>query len=140
MRINADLQLRDVPGQLIGALAPIAEVGGNIVGIAHERSNVINGKIVVRVVFDVEEKDLPIILERLRERDVEVMRIGEIRERKRTTLLITGLKSVDALEGVSSIRMEDDCAMVTIEAEDEEELERRVRRVESTGFIARSIE
>jgi ACT domain-containing protein len=41
MRINADLQLKDVPGQLVRALMPIAEAGGNIVSIVHERSNVI---------------------------------------------------------------------------------------------------
>lgn len=134
IRINADLQLKDAPGQLLRALTPIAEVGGNIVGIAHERSNVINGKIVVKVVFDIESEDLSIVLEKLRKNDVEVMRIGELKNRKRTTLLV---KDVSSLEGISSIRAEGDYAIITIEAEDEEELE---RRIEGCDFIARSIE
>ncbi|MDY6986219.1 MAG: ACT domain-containing protein [Candidatus Thermoplasmatota archaeon] len=134
IRINADLQLNDVPGQLLRALTPIAEVGGNIVGIVHERSNVINGKIVVKVVFDIESEDLPIVLEKLRKSEVEVMRIGELKNRKRTTLLV---KDVSNLEGISSMSAEGDYAIITIEAEDEEELE---RRVEGYEFIARSIE
>jgi hypothetical protein len=68
------------------------------------------------------------------------MRIGEIRERKRTTLLVQGLKDFGALEGMSSLRLEGDCALITFEADSDEELERFVSRVEASVLIARSIE
>lgn len=38
MKVNAELYVRDLPGQLVGSLEPISMVSGNIMGVVHDRS------------------------------------------------------------------------------------------------------
>ena len=37
MIVNAELYVRDMPGQLVGSLDPISLVDGNILGVVHNR-------------------------------------------------------------------------------------------------------
>lgn len=141
MRIHADLQLKDIPGQLIRALSPISEYGGNIVGIMHAHDKVIDGRIVVRLIFDVENKKLlDLIVKELEERGVYIAKIGEIYEKvERQSLLIgkdVGLHTKDiidkmrALESVSlsnlKISMSDSenksAALLRLKANNQEQL------------------
>ncbi|MDR2866207.1 MAG: homoserine dehydrogenase [Methanomassiliicoccaceae archaeon] len=53
MMVNADIFVKDVPGQLVGSLEPISLVDGNIVGVVHNRENVVNGRIGVNITFEI---------------------------------------------------------------------------------------
>jgi ACT domain-containing protein len=54
MMVNADIFVKDVPGQLVGSLEPISLVDGNIVGVVHNRDNIVSGRIAVNITFEVE--------------------------------------------------------------------------------------
>ena len=53
MMVNADIFVRDIPGQLVGSLEPISLVDGNIVGVVHNRDSVVNGRIAVNITFEI---------------------------------------------------------------------------------------
>jgi len=53
MKVNAELYVRDLPGQLVASLEPISMVNGNIVGVVHEREQMVNDRILVSVTFEV---------------------------------------------------------------------------------------
>ena len=53
MMVNAELYVRDLPGQLVGSLEPISMVDGNIVGVVHDREQIVNQRILVSVTFEV---------------------------------------------------------------------------------------
>lgn len=81
MIVNADVFVKDVPGQLVGSLEPISLVDGNIVGVVHHRDNMVNGRIGVNITFEVNSSD---DLERLKSiwksRDVMISRMGSVVE------------------------------------------------------------
>jgi len=54
MKVNAELYVRDLPGQLVGSLEPISMVNGNIVGVVHDREQKVNDRILVSVTFEVD--------------------------------------------------------------------------------------
>ena len=54
MKVNAELYVRDLPGQLVGSLEPISMVNGNIVGVVHDREQMVNDRILVSVTFEVD--------------------------------------------------------------------------------------
>ena len=53
MMVNAELYVRDLPGQLVGSLEPISLVDGNIVGVVHNREQMVNQRICVNVTFQI---------------------------------------------------------------------------------------
>jgi ACT domain-containing protein len=81
MMVNADIFVRDVPGQLVGSLEPISLVDGNIVGVVHNRDSIVNGRIAVNITFEVNSSES---LERLKNiwkgRDVMISRISSVVE------------------------------------------------------------
>jgi ACT domain-containing protein len=91
MMINADIFVRDVPGQLVGSLEPISLVDGNIVGVVHNRDSIVNGRIAVNITFEVDSAD---VLERLKSiwksRDVMISRITSVVETYPMEYLLIG--------------------------------------------------
>ncbi|MCL1904826.1 MAG: homoserine dehydrogenase [Methanomassiliicoccaceae archaeon] len=81
MMVNADVFVKDVPGQLVGSLEPISLVDGNIVGVVHNRDNLVNGRIGVNITFEVSSVEN---LERLKNiwksKDVMISRISSVVE------------------------------------------------------------
>jgi len=81
MKVNADLYVKDVPGQLVGTLDPISAVDGNIVGVVHNREKMINQRIGVNITFEIPSADS---LERLkniwRSKDVLISSISSVVE------------------------------------------------------------
>ena len=81
MIVNADIFVKDVPGQLVGSLEPISLVNGNIVGVVHNRDNIVNGRIGVNITFEVGSAEE---LERLKaiwkKRDMVISRMGSVTE------------------------------------------------------------
>ena len=153
MRIHADLQLKDIPGQLVKALIPISEYGGNIVGIMHAHDKVINGRIAVRLIFDVEnEKLLNSIVKEVEERDVFIAKMGEIYEKIERQSLLIGkdvgvhikeiIDKMSTIEGVnlsnfkfSISQLENEsAALLMIEANNKEQLKQAQDVLESLSY------
>jgi ACT domain-containing protein len=146
MRIHADLQLKDVPGTLVKALAPIAEYGGNIVGIMHSRDRVVSGRITVSLIFDMEdEKPLKMLIDEWNRREVYIARIEEKEIGVKEQFLVTGKQAADVndiirklsnLEGItiSDMKMlsggKSISALITVEIKEEEKLDELEKTLE----------
>ncbi len=148
MRIHADLQLEDIPGRLVNALAPIADYGGNIVGIMHSRERVVDGRITVRLIFDVKnEKPLKMLIKEWEKKDVYIARIEEIYRRVEKQFLVMGedrgakineligeISNLDEVN-VSDLKMisreKGYAALITVDAGETKTLERAEKILES---------
>ena len=85
------LELVDEPGQLLAALQPIADNGGNLLSIYHERGNKTpRGRIPVEVDFEASPERFEGIVEALRSEGVNVMQAGTERYAEEVTLLLFG--------------------------------------------------
>lgn len=72
------LELVDRPGELLHALEPIADEGGNLLSIFHERGNVTPcGQIPVEIALEATPGQFEAIVDTLRATDVAVTRAGE---------------------------------------------------------------
>ncbi len=90
MRITMDLELKDIPGQLVKALEPISDSGGNIVSVVHhheERTS--RGTIALQVVFDMEDGLGP-LKEKLESRGIKVVRFNQLRLLEHKTVVLVG--------------------------------------------------
>ena len=91
MRVNVDIQLKDIPGQLIGALEPISKNDGNIRSVVHRHDKVSGGKISINLTFEVgNQKVLDNILGEWKEKDVDVLKIDHLFETFRLDYVIVG--------------------------------------------------
>ncbi|MFB6131086.1 MAG: amino acid-binding protein [Salinigranum sp.] len=85
------LELADEPGQLLAALTPIAENGGNLLSIFHERGNITpRGRIPVEVDLECPPERFEQILSALREEGVNVIEADAERYGEEVTLLLIG--------------------------------------------------
>lgn len=81
MKVNADLYVKDVPGQLVGTLDPISMVDGNIVGVVHNREKMMDQRIGVNITFEIPSaEDLERLKNIWRSKDVLISRIGSVVE------------------------------------------------------------
>ncbi|MCG7844004.1 MAG: hypothetical protein MIO90_01070 [Methanomassiliicoccales archaeon] len=117
MRVNVDLRLKDVPGQLIKALEPISLNEGNIVGVIHNHEQVTGGRISVNVTFEYRDQhSLDAIFAVWKERGVEVAKIGEIYRTYGAEYLLVGelnqatlrslTESIEKMDGVETIDLQ----------------------------------
>ena len=85
------LELADEPGQLLAALAPIADAGGNLLSIFHERGNITpRGRIPVVVDLECPPDRFTGLVDRVRSAGVNVVEAGTDRLTETTQMLITG--------------------------------------------------
>ncbi|WP_424013952.1 amino acid-binding protein [Halorubrum xinjiangense] len=85
------LELVDEPGQLLAALHPIADNGGNLLSIYHERGNKTpRGRIPVEVDFEATAERFEEIVDALRSEGVNVMQAGTERYAEEVTILLFG--------------------------------------------------
>jgi ACT domain-containing protein len=102
MRVNADIRLKDVPGQLIKALEPISLNEGNIVGVIHNHELVTGGRISVNVTFEYhDQRSLDAIFSAWKERGVEVVKIGEIFRTYTAEYLLVGELAHSTLRSIT---------------------------------------
>ena len=80
MKINADIYVKDVPGQLVASLEPISTMGGNILGVVHNRDQIISGRISVNIIFTIDASGLEGLKKEWKARDVIVASMGEDHE------------------------------------------------------------
>jgi len=91
MRISMDLELQDTPGQLIHVLTPVSDLGGNIMSIVHRHDKkTFRNTVPVYVIFDIDERKLEELQGRLEEHGVTIVRIGKMRLRASTHILLIG--------------------------------------------------
>ncbi len=107
------LELVDEPGQLLAALHPIADNGGNLLSIYHERGNKTpRGRIPVEVDFEATPERFETIVDALRTEGVNVMQAGTERYAEEVTLLLFGhLIDTDLSDTLSRIEA---CASASV--------------------------
>lgn len=90
MRITMDLELKDIPGQLVNALAPISDSGGNIVSVVHHHEKrTPRGTIPIQVTFDISD-GLEELKYRLESRDIAIIRVNEAKLLEHRTVILVG--------------------------------------------------
>lgn len=91
MKISMDIELKDIPGQLVLALKPVSGLGGNILSVLHQRDKKTPaGRIPVELVIEIAETRLDRLIEQLEEQGVSVVRTGEVRLRESMVVLLIG--------------------------------------------------
>lgn len=85
------LEIKDSPGQLVAALKPISDVGGNIIAVIHQRDEKNEGDMLgVQIVLELQEQRLAELLPLLRAQGVNVVRIGKERLLYKQTVIMIG--------------------------------------------------
>ncbi|MFC5970797.1 amino acid-binding protein [Halomarina salina] len=85
------LELVDEPGELLNALRPIAENGGNLLSVFHERGHVTpRGHIPVEVDLEATPERFERIVTALRDNGVNVVRAGADRYGEQLTVVLVG--------------------------------------------------
>lgn len=85
------LELVDRPGELLRALEPIADNGGNLLSIFHERGNVTpRGQIPVEVDLEATPEQFDAIVDGLREEGITVIQAGAERYSEEVTVILVG--------------------------------------------------
>jgi ACT domain-containing protein len=106
------LELADEPGELLRALQPIADHGGNLLSIYHERGDVTpRGRVPVEVDLECPPERFDEIVAALRDAEVGLVQAGQEQYGEEVTVLLVGhlvdtdlsetLDSVEASGGVS---------------------------------------
>lgn len=108
------LELADEPGELAAALEPIAEGGGNLLSVFHERgSRTPGGRIPVEVALDCPTERFDEIVAALRDRGVTVVAADEEFYGEAIRVLLTGhLVDTDLSETLREI---EDASTVVVE-------------------------
>lgn len=89
--VNMEIELRDVPGQLLLALRPLSDHGGNIRSIIHHRGKVTpRNTMPVNIVFEIAEERLGPLLSVLKAEGFRVSRLGKERLGASATVLLIG--------------------------------------------------
>jgi len=85
------LELVDRPGELLRALQPIAENGGNLLSIFHERGNLTpRGHIPVEVDLEATPEQFDRVVDALREEGINVIQAGAEQYSEEVTVVLVG--------------------------------------------------
>jgi ACT domain-containing protein len=85
------LEMKDAPGQLVAALKPISDVGGNIIAVIHQRDpGSDEDTLVVQIVLELPEGRLGELVTILKRQGVHIQRIGEERFLYQRTVILIG--------------------------------------------------
>lgn len=85
------LEMKDAPGQLVAALKPISEVGGNIIAVIHQRDEKsATGVLSVQIVLEIPESRLPDLVRIIKDQGVNILRIGQERLLYTQTVMMIG--------------------------------------------------
>jgi ACT domain-containing protein len=108
MIVTMTLELSDEPGELLKALQPVADQGGNIVSVTHQRGEVTpRGTLPVEVTFEVVEERLQNVLDSLQEMGIRVAKFGEEKFHESMTVVLVGhLVRTDVTDTIKSVEDE----------------------------------
>ncbi|TGC11502.1 amino acid-binding protein [Methanolobus halotolerans] len=91
MRVSMDLELKDIPGQLLLALKPISDFKGNLISVVHHHEKKTpRGTIPVQVLFEVKPDHLDDLISDLEERGVRVVSMDEKRYLEHGAVILIG--------------------------------------------------
>ena len=91
MIVNAELFVKDLPGQLVGSIEPISLVDGNIMGVMHDRERIVNHRICVNITFEVEEqRQLEELKKIWKSKDIIISKIGSVYQTYTMDYLLIG--------------------------------------------------
>jgi ACT domain-containing protein len=110
------LELVDEPGELLRALRPIADHGGNLLSIFHERGNVTpRGHIPVEVDVEATPDRFERIIDDLRDAGINVIQAGTERYSEELTVVLSGhVIETDLSETLSRIRGSPDATVTDL--------------------------
>ncbi|ELY94271.1 amino acid-binding ACT domain-containing protein [Natrialba chahannaoensis JCM 10990] len=110
------LELVDEPGELLRALSPISDNGGNLLSIHHERGNITpRGHIPVEVDLECPPDRFDDIVEGLRDAGVNVIQAGAERYGEEISIVFVGhLVENDLSETLSRIEAEAEAAVIDL--------------------------
>ncbi|GGM69791.1 ACT domain-containing protein [Halarchaeum rubridurum] len=116
------LELVDEPGELLNALRPIAENGGNLLSVFHERGSLTpRGRIPVEVDLECTPRQFETVVEALREAGVNVIQAGTERYGEEVTVLLAGaLVGTDLSDTLSRIEECTSASVVDFSLTDEQ--------------------
>lgn len=99
------LEMKDSPGQLVAALKPMSDVGGNIIAVIHQRDlDATDDTLNVQIVLELPEGRLDDLVTMLKKQGIHIQRIGEERLLyQRTVILIGHLMHTDLSDTVDRI-------------------------------------
>lgn len=105
LQLSMKLEMKDTPGQLVAALRPISDVGGNIVAVIHQHDRASHAETLgVQIVLEIDERRIPDLVSLLKENGVSIQRIGEERLLyTKTVILIGHLMHTDIADTVDRI-------------------------------------
>lgn len=101
--MRLELELEDIPGQLVKALEPISQLGGNIVSVVHKREKKTKlGLVPVTVVVEMGNKGrIKKMLTELRNRGVRITHVGEREELRKKVVMLAGRMTVEDLKEIT---------------------------------------
>lgn len=110
------LELVDEPGELLRALEPISENGGNLLSIHHERGNITpRGHIPVEVDVECPPTRFDDIVDALRETGINVIQAGAERYGDEVTVVLVGdVVETDLSDTLSAIESTDHASVVDL--------------------------
>jgi ACT domain-containing protein len=86
-----DLELQDIPGQLLLALQPLKENKANIISVVHHRDRKTpRGMIPVRFVLEMDRSRIEALQTKLKESGISVVRAGEDRFMESVSVVLVG--------------------------------------------------
>lgn len=108
MIVTMTLELSDKPGELLSALEPVADNGGNIVSVTHQRGEVTpRGTLPVEITFEIVEERLQEVLDSLQEMGIRVAKFGEEKFHESMTVVLVGhIVRTDVTDTIESIEAE----------------------------------
>lgn len=151
MKIKLEIELLDEPGQLIKALEPVSNFGGNIREIEHLRDQKRGNILPVAITFDLDnEDDLNNIIQALNKQNIPVIRAEPIKTTSKKTVILVGhvfatniKDTIDRIletqvvvkEVTARIKRPEEVSTVKfkIEAENEEKLEETIEIIRNIG-------
>jgi ACT domain-containing protein len=85
------LEMKDTPGQLVAALKPISDVGGNIIAVIHQRDPTTHSETLdVEIMLELPENTLDRLISLISGQGVNVLRVDEKRFLIRKSVIIIG--------------------------------------------------
>lgn len=99
------LEMKDSPGQLVAALKPISDAGGNIIAVIHQRDpGPDNDTLNVQIVLELPDDRREFLINSLKAQGIRIQRIGEERLLyTRTVIMIGHLMHTDLSDTVGQI-------------------------------------
>jgi len=115
MMVNAQLYVKDLPGRLVESLEPISLVNGNIVGVIHDREQIVNQRICIDVTFEIKgNSELDQLKEIWKTKDVIIEKIGSVYKTYTMEYLLIGKFKASLIESL----IDDASNIVSLESAD----------------------